>query len=577
MRLDIGPVFASERLTASRRWQYYALRAFGVTALLVVMGMVAYSEGTFFGGRRPVSAYTSLGRSYFHAIITVELALIMLAAPATTAGAICLDRSRGTLEHLMTTDLSAREIVIGKLLARLLPVMLLIACTLPVLALSTLMGGIDVISLVVAFAVTAAVALLACSLSLTLSIWARRPHEVVLAVYMFWAIGVIAYPLCEAMHRSGKWIDPPEWLLLANPFHIAISEYGRAGRDALLIGSYYIVPSLVLSSLLIFLAIATLRPTATGRRRPARESEIARLITRALHRLPGPSLDGNPVLWREWHRARSPRLSLLLVILVGSTIVASAARAIEIWNLGVHSYVLSDWGYEGIYAYLILVLFAGGVLAAVAPMSLSEERRRGSLDVLMTTPTSGAAIVLGKWLSLARTVPWLAAGPCFLALALAHSPSARWRGWDFDILWEDRFYACGLLAATILAHGSAVISLGLALATWLRRETRAIGVSITAFVLLSVVWPSLCLVLMDQHRQRGEYLAIGAAASPIYAVTALVTELCRPDEWWKEKIADITMSTAGVAVAAFLLLLTTMAMFDRQMGRMHGRGRLRSR
>ena len=65
MRLGVGPVFASERLTASRRWQYYALRAFSVAAVLVAMGMVAYSEDVFFGGRLSVSAYTRLGRSYF--------------------------------------------------------------------------------------------------------------------------------------------------------------------------------------------------------------------------------------------------------------------------------------------------------------------------------------------------------------------------------------------------------------------------------------------------------------------------------------------------------------------------------
>ena len=38
--------------------------------------------------------YAMLGESYFYAMIGVELALVMLAAPAATAGAICLDRAR---------------------------------------------------------------------------------------------------------------------------------------------------------------------------------------------------------------------------------------------------------------------------------------------------------------------------------------------------------------------------------------------------------------------------------------------------------------------------------------------------
>ncbi len=43
MRFGTGPVFAYERLTASRRWQGYALRSFGVAALLVAMGAIAAS------------------------------------------------------------------------------------------------------------------------------------------------------------------------------------------------------------------------------------------------------------------------------------------------------------------------------------------------------------------------------------------------------------------------------------------------------------------------------------------------------------------------------------------------------
>ncbi len=94
MRFGTGPVFAYERLTASRRWQTYGLRAFGTAALLVAMGTIASSRDAFFQGAsvRTPHEYAELGESYFVAIIGVELALVMLAAPAATAGAICVDR-----------------------------------------------------------------------------------------------------------------------------------------------------------------------------------------------------------------------------------------------------------------------------------------------------------------------------------------------------------------------------------------------------------------------------------------------------------------------------------------------------
>ena len=135
-------MFAYERLTASRRWQSYGLRAFGVAALLVAMGTIASSRGAFFEGNAVTTLedYARLGESYCFAIIMVELALVMLAAPAAAAGAICVDRSRGTLEHMMATDLSDSEIVLGKLAARLMPILGLIAASMPVLALEYATG-----------------------------------------------------------------------------------------------------------------------------------------------------------------------------------------------------------------------------------------------------------------------------------------------------------------------------------------------------------------------------------------------------------------------------------------------------
>ena len=576
MRLGLGPVFGYERLTAARRWQYYALRAFGLAALLVAMGSVAYSENAFFGGRRSVSAYTQLGRSYFNAMIMVELALVMLAAPATMAGAICLDRSRGTLEHLMTTDLSDREIVLGKLGARLMPMLGLIACSLPVLALSSLLGGIDALAVVIAYAVIGVTGLLACSMSLLLSIWARRPHEVVLAVYMVWVMFMVAHPVWLGMSDARLWIEPPDWLALANPFFLAVSAYGRSRTRDLVVYLGPFAAAMIASSLMVLVAIRGLRRAVVGSRRPRRKTETAGLLARIIRLLPGPSLDGNPVLWREWHRARSPRLSLLLLLLVTATTVASAARAIEIAHIGIDQRAISDWGFQGIYAYLSTVLFAGVVLSAISPMSLSEERRRGSLDVLMATPLPTRAIIVGKWLSLYRTVPWLAIGPGLLALALASRPSPS-RLWSPRPDWEDRLYACGLIVATILAHGAAIISLGLALATWLRRETRAIGVSITAFVLVAVVWPGLCLVFMEPYRQAGEYLSIGAAVSPINAVTALVSQLMYPNDWWYPKVFEVAYCTVGVAFASILILAATIATFERRMGRMPERAASRPR
>ncbi len=142
-----------------------------------------------------MARYAALGEAYFYAIIGVEMTLVMLAAPAATAGAICVDRARGTLTHMLATDLSDAEIVLGKLAARLLPVLGLVACSWPVLAACSLLGGIDPVALTIAFAVILAVALLGCTMALALSVWARKPHEVVLVVYVFWMLALLFWPI----------------------------------------------------------------------------------------------------------------------------------------------------------------------------------------------------------------------------------------------------------------------------------------------------------------------------------------------------------------------------------------------
>jgi len=67
----------------------------------------------------------------------IMLGLVSLAAPAATAGAICLDKERGNLALLFATDVTDAEIVLGKLAARLMPMLGLIACSAPVLAMAT--------------------------------------------------------------------------------------------------------------------------------------------------------------------------------------------------------------------------------------------------------------------------------------------------------------------------------------------------------------------------------------------------------------------------------------------------------
>src|SRR3954452_20633004 len=162
----LGPVFAYEWLTASRRWQGYALRS--LLVLLLLLGLSGVWLGSHDGaGELSIQQVAEIGRGVYAVTTLIVLGLVGLAAPAATAGGICLDKARGNLTLLLATDLSDAEIVLGKLAARLVPVLGMILGAAPVLAIASLFGGISAVELVGALLVVLACALFGCTLALT--------------------------------------------------------------------------------------------------------------------------------------------------------------------------------------------------------------------------------------------------------------------------------------------------------------------------------------------------------------------------------------------------------------------------
>src|SRR5947209_19491726 len=97
--LGPGPVLLYEAMTASRRWQGYALRAFLILSLLVALWVAWFTlRQRYQNWQNPpdMNRYmVELGEQSYYGVAGVLLTLVLLAAPAATAGAVCLDRERG--------------------------------------------------------------------------------------------------------------------------------------------------------------------------------------------------------------------------------------------------------------------------------------------------------------------------------------------------------------------------------------------------------------------------------------------------------------------------------------------------
>ncbi|WP_435016065.1 ABC transporter permease [Tundrisphaera sp. TA3] len=590
-----GPVFVHETILEARRWQVYATRSAFVLSLLAGMAL-AWLDAGGPRGELTIRDLASISEGVFSTLAIVQVSLVLLAAPAAAAGSICGDRARGTLAHMMVTDLSDREIVLGKLGARLLPVLAVLLAAAPVSALGGLMGGLDFPALFALFAETAAMAVFGVSLAMAASVRAERPREVLMAVYAVEVAWLMALPIWWIAQgiiqgfASGAGIPgPPLWFQAANPFVIAFAPYhdrtlGTAGTVAGFCGAL-----LLLSAMLLGLTMRGLRRSALLRpakkaARPARRSLGSILFPS----LTGPSLDAGPVLWREWHRNRPSRWERRIW----------AGLALLNWGMvGLSFYAIVADGLNSVDEETFLIpiaiqaAFGFLMLSVAAPASLAEERVRGSLDVLMATPLASRSILAAKWWGLYRRVLVLAILPIFAAGLFAATMETRsvavpvgpGRTLKFvPLTVGERAAAVALTGADFLASGAAIVSLGLALATWIPRLGRAMAVGVIAFFFFGIIWMILIgflqSLLIDYQRlpydilmQWDDWLMDRLVSiSPIFGSIMPLTELTRygsrpmgNGEW----IAMGVIAAFKFAVAWGLFALAA-GTFDRCLGRM---------
>ena len=95
-------------------------RAGRIRVAAILVGKIIVWQTVVHRQNRPgqvvsLNALATYGQSLFITIVSIEPTLVRLAAPAATAGAVCLEKARRTLDHMLATDLSNAEIIFGKL------------------------------------------------------------------------------------------------------------------------------------------------------------------------------------------------------------------------------------------------------------------------------------------------------------------------------------------------------------------------------------------------------------------------------------------------------------------------------
>jgi ABC-type Na+ efflux pump permease subunit len=148
----LGPLLPFEWARVVRRQRPILGRCLYVLAILVLLGFAYLS--LFPHG--PESFYDYLFRSkvesdklslfgalFFGIFVMMQFSIGVFVMAGSTSSILAEEKEKQTLPFLLTTTMTDREIVFGKLGARIAQIMMILVAAMPVLAIMQVMGGID--------------------------------------------------------------------------------------------------------------------------------------------------------------------------------------------------------------------------------------------------------------------------------------------------------------------------------------------------------------------------------------------------------------------------------------------------
>ncbi|MCF7956462.1 MAG: ABC transporter permease, partial [Phycisphaerae bacterium] len=196
-----GPIFDKELRVPSRRKRNYFVRfayiiLLTITASLVWAETAGYYNPVFQASRMSIAGIAiTCTIVWFQFIATQIVAVVMLST------AISDEIYHKTLATLMTTPITSFQIVMGKLLSKLLQILLLTAISFPLLSIIRVFGGIPWNYIISSFCLTISTVILVGSLSLFYSIFTRKAYVsiilTILTLFMIYMVfpGIIGFML----------------------------------------------------------------------------------------------------------------------------------------------------------------------------------------------------------------------------------------------------------------------------------------------------------------------------------------------------------------------------------------------
>ena len=439
-----GPVFNVELMTTARRARYYFVRAFYGLILLYLLWQTY--EASFrwrfqVGGKLSIAEMSQFASTIFVTIVVAELVGVLVLTPTLVAPVIADEKQRKTLHYLLASRLSSAEIVLGKLMARLLNLGIFLAIALPIISLITLFGGVDPTLVLISFAGIASVSLFVASVSIWVSTISRRVRDAILSTYLLVLAWLILPPLIESLRwiwpSVYHWVGPAnQWLLMTNPFVAGALMFGPAAMGSGVGGTtnwnpffYFVGTQLVASVVLVTLSVWRLRPIYQKQAdAPKRVGWLGR--RRRIRLIRRPDCGDNPMIWKEMHLMRSGGLLRWLIRFLAAVGILFMGYWVVYYTIPAFKEILvygfvpsSDWGSDrqGLNYCLrtcltiLYIIFTLGAATAAAS-SVTSEREEDTWTSLTTTLLTGRDILLAKIIGAFWSIRFLGGVMVFLGL-----------------------------------------------------------------------------------------------------------------------------------------------------------------
>lgn len=172
----LGPIFSRELAITPRRWQHYVTRVLYPTSLAVLMSTAWFIVvGT--QEVRNTGDMARFGAILLQVISPLQLAVMSFLAALACVSSIAQEKDRRTIVLLLLTRLSDHEVVLGKLVASLLPVLSMLLASLPLVGLITLFGGVSWQQVLTIYGIALGAILAAGSLGTLFALWREKTFQ----------------------------------------------------------------------------------------------------------------------------------------------------------------------------------------------------------------------------------------------------------------------------------------------------------------------------------------------------------------------------------------------------------------